>query len=55
MSVRITALTDPEETSAGRRLVRLAGTADNIPYMRHVNDQLGYLPTHTSHEYQLVL
>ncbi|MEV5141255.1 GNAT family N-acetyltransferase [Streptomyces syringium] len=30
-------------------------TADNNPYMRHVNDQLGYLPTHTSHEYQLAL
>lgn len=33
----------------------LTDTADNNPYMRHVNDALGYLPTHTSHEYQLDL
>ncbi|MEU4212200.1 GNAT family N-acetyltransferase [Streptomyces sp. NPDC026206] len=31
----------------------LTDTADNNPYMRHVNDELGYLPTHTAHEYQL--
>ncbi|MGX8905019.1 hypothetical protein ACR820_07245 [Streptomyces netropsis] len=55
MSVRITALTDPEETSAGRRLVWLPNTADHNPYMRRVNDHLRYLPTHTSHEYQLAL
>ncbi|GAA0596122.1 GNAT family N-acetyltransferase [Streptomyces crystallinus] len=38
---------------------RLAGlltdTADNNPHMRHVNDALGYLPTHAAHEYQLDL
>ncbi|MFD9499266.1 GNAT family N-acetyltransferase [Streptomyces sp. NPDC060035] len=33
----------------------LTDTADNNPYMRRVNDQLGYLPTHTAHEYQLDL
>ncbi|MEU9374285.1 GNAT family N-acetyltransferase [Streptomyces sp. NPDC048255] len=33
----------------------LTDTADNNPHMRHVNDDLGYLPTHTSHEYQLAL
>ncbi|MFE5614924.1 GNAT family N-acetyltransferase [Streptomyces sp. NPDC056470] len=33
----------------------LTDTADNNPYMRHVNDGLGYLPTHVAHEYQLDL
>ncbi|MEV6331335.1 GNAT family N-acetyltransferase [Streptomyces sp. NPDC051909] len=33
----------------------LTDTADNNPYMRRVNDALGYLPTHTAHEYQLDL
>lgn len=33
----------------------LTDTADNNPHMRHVNDALGYLPTHTAHEYQLDL
>ncbi|GAA1193952.1 GNAT superfamily N-acetyltransferase [Kitasatospora gansuensis] len=33
----------------------LTDTADNNPYMRRVNDELGYLPTHISHEYQLDL
>ncbi|MFG2985701.1 GNAT family N-acetyltransferase [Streptomyces sp. NPDC048258] len=33
----------------------LTDTADNNPYMRRVNDELGYLPTHTAHEYQLDL
>ncbi|MBT2478575.1 GNAT family N-acetyltransferase [Streptomyces sp. ISL-94] len=33
----------------------LTDTADNNPHMRRVNDELGYLPTHTSHEYQLDL
>lgn len=33
----------------------LTDTADNNPYMRHVNDALGYLPTHVAHEYQLDL
>lgn len=27
-------------------------TADNNPYMRRVNDALGYLPTHEAHEFQ---
>ncbi|MFF0435196.1 GNAT family N-acetyltransferase [Streptomyces sp. NPDC004327] len=27
-------------------------TADNNPYMRGVNDALGYLPTHEAHEFQ---
>lgn len=31
----------------------LTDTADNNPHMRRVNDALGYLPTHTAHEYQL--
>ncbi|MEU9109276.1 GNAT family N-acetyltransferase [Streptomyces xanthophaeus] len=30
-------------------------TADNNPYMRRVNDTLGYLPTHVAHECQLDL
>jgi hypothetical protein len=29
--------------------------ADNNQYMRRVNDSLGYLPTHTTYEYQLDL
>ncbi|MFJ9415258.1 GNAT family N-acetyltransferase [Streptomyces sp. NPDC101227] len=33
----------------------LTDTADNNPHMRRVNDELGYLPTHTAHEYQLDL
>ncbi|MFC5145171.1 GNAT family N-acetyltransferase [Streptomyces aureoversilis] len=33
----------------------LTDTADNNPHMRRVNDDLGYLPTHTAHEYQLDL
>lgn len=44
---------------ARERHPRLAGlltdTADNNPHMRHVNDRLGYLPTHSAHEYQLDL
>lgn len=30
----------------------LTDTADNNPYMRRVNDALGYLPTHAAHEFQ---
>ncbi|MFJ8041070.1 GNAT family N-acetyltransferase [Kitasatospora sp. NPDC096147] len=45
--------------AAHARHPRLAGlltdTADNNPHMRHVNDALGYLPTHVAHEYQLDL
>jgi GNAT superfamily N-acetyltransferase len=33
----------------------LTDTADNNPYMRRVNDELGYLPTHTAYEFQLDL
>ncbi len=33
----------------------LADTADSNPYMRRVNDALGYAPTHTTFEYQLDL
>ncbi|MGW7312888.1 GNAT family N-acetyltransferase [Streptomyces sp. NPDC054854] len=33
----------------------LTDTADNNPYMRRVNDTLGYLPTHLAHECQLDL
>ncbi|MEI5099395.1 GNAT family N-acetyltransferase [Streptomyces sp. PmtG] len=33
----------------------LTDTADNNPHMRRVNDELGYLPTHAAHEYQLDL
>lgn len=33
----------------------LTDTADNNPHMRRVNDELGYVPTHTAHEYQLDL
>ncbi len=33
----------------------LTQTADNNPHIRHVNDSLGYLPTHTTYEYQLDL
>ncbi|MEU8779340.1 GNAT family N-acetyltransferase [Streptomyces sp. NPDC048606] len=33
----------------------LTDTADNNPHMRRVNDDLGYLPIHTAHEYQLDL
>ncbi|MEU8915606.1 GNAT family N-acetyltransferase [Streptomyces nigrescens] len=33
----------------------LTDTADNNPHMRRVNDELGYLPMHTAHEYQLDL
>lgn len=33
----------------------LTDTADNNPYMRHINDTLGYVPTHTTFEYQLDL
>lgn len=33
----------------------LTDTADNNPYMRRVNDELGYRPTHTAHEYRLAL
>jgi GNAT superfamily N-acetyltransferase len=44
---------------ARRRYPELGGlltdTADNNPYMRRINDALGYLPTRTTHEYQLDL
>ncbi|MEV6550327.1 GNAT family N-acetyltransferase [Streptomyces sp. NPDC051597] len=44
---------------ARTRHPRLAGlltdTADNNPHMRRVNDELGYVPTHSAHEYQLDL
>ncbi|GGT80390.1 MULTISPECIES: GNAT family N-acetyltransferase [Streptomyces] len=33
----------------------LTDTADNNPYMRHINDALGYVPMHTTFEYQLDL
>jgi GNAT superfamily N-acetyltransferase len=33
----------------------LTDTADNNPWMRRVNDALGYVPTHTTYEYQLHL
>jgi GNAT superfamily N-acetyltransferase len=33
----------------------LTDTADNNPYMSRVNDALGYVPTHTTFEYQLDL
>ncbi|MEY9968527.1 GNAT superfamily N-acetyltransferase [Streptacidiphilus sp. MAP12-16] len=33
----------------------LTDTADNNPHMRHINDTLGYAPTHTTFEYQLDL
>jgi GNAT superfamily N-acetyltransferase len=33
----------------------LTDTADNNPYMRRINDALGYEPTHTTFEYQLDL
>ncbi|MEV2215989.1 GNAT family N-acetyltransferase [Streptomyces sp. NPDC050997] len=33
----------------------LTDTADNNPHMRHINDTLGYTPTHTAFEYQLDL
>ncbi|GGV39646.1 GNAT family N-acetyltransferase [Streptomyces spectabilis] len=33
----------------------LTDTADNNPHMRRVNDELGYVPTHTAHEYQRAL
>ncbi|MFF2922160.1 GNAT family N-acetyltransferase [Streptomyces celluloflavus] len=33
----------------------LTDTADHNPYMRHINDALGYAPTHTAFEYQLDL
>jgi GNAT superfamily N-acetyltransferase len=33
----------------------LTDTADNNPHMRHINDALGYTPTHTAFEYQLDL
>ena len=33
----------------------LTDTADNNPYIRHVNDSLGYRPTATTYEYQLDL
>jgi GNAT superfamily N-acetyltransferase len=33
----------------------LTDTADNNPYMRRINDALGYVPTHTTFEYQLDL
>ena len=33
----------------------LTDTADNNPHIRRVNDSLGYLPTHTTYEYQLDL
>ncbi|GAA2800861.1 GNAT family N-acetyltransferase [Kitasatospora aburaviensis] len=33
----------------------LTDTADNNPYMQHINDALGYAPTHTTFEYQLDL
>jgi phosphopantetheine adenylyltransferase len=33
----------------------LTDTADNNPYMRRINDELGYAPTHTTFEYQLDL
>lgn len=33
----------------------LTDTADNNPHMRHINDALGYAPTHTTYEYKLDL
>jgi GNAT superfamily N-acetyltransferase len=33
----------------------LTDTADNNPHIRHVNDMLGYLPAHTTYEYQFDL
>lgn len=33
----------------------LTDTADNNPHIRHVNDVLGYLPAHTTYEFQLDL
>ncbi|MFI5530208.1 GNAT family N-acetyltransferase [Kitasatospora sp. NPDC051853] len=33
----------------------LTDTADDNPFMRRINDSLGYLPTHTAHEYRLAL
>lgn len=33
----------------------LTDTADTNPHMRHINDALGYAPTHTTFEYQLDL
>jgi hypothetical protein len=33
----------------------LTDTADNNPHMRHINDVLGYAPTHSAYEYQLDL
>jgi GNAT superfamily N-acetyltransferase len=33
----------------------LTDTADNNPHIRRVNDSLGYLPAHTTYEYQLDL
>jgi GNAT superfamily N-acetyltransferase len=33
----------------------LTDTADNNPHMRKINDALGYVPTHTTFEYQLDL
>jgi GNAT superfamily N-acetyltransferase len=33
----------------------LTDTADNNPYMRRINDALGYVPAHTTFEYQLDL
>ncbi|MFE1950448.1 GNAT family N-acetyltransferase [Streptomyces sp. NPDC059524] len=33
----------------------LTDTADSNAHMRHINDSLGYVPTHTTHQYQLDL
>ncbi len=33
----------------------LADTADGNAHMKAINDELGYVPTHTSYEYQLGL
>ncbi|GAA5015705.1 hypothetical protein GCM10025734_64790 [Kitasatospora paranensis] len=33
----------------------LTDTADGNTHMRRINDSLGYLPTHTTHQYQLDL
>ncbi|MFD8912316.1 GNAT family N-acetyltransferase [Streptomyces sp. NPDC059575] len=33
----------------------LTDTADSNTYMRHINDSLGYVPTHTTHQHQLDL
>ncbi|WP_435855611.1 hypothetical protein [Streptomyces tanashiensis] len=67
MSLRITALTDPAHGAHSRRLAWLAADADSNPvglladtadsntHMRHISESLGYLPTHTTLQYQLDL